>query len=62
MSLLIGKVHHISLNSLASLTSLASLIMISRLTIRSKHEHKYRDNWALNKGKSPDNLKLYVFS
>ena len=45
MSSLLGKVFHMSLDSLASL---ASLIMISRLTVKSKCEHKYRDNWAIN--------------
>ena len=54
-----GKVYYIFLDSLASL---ASLMMISTLTTRSKCEHKYRDNRALNKGKSPWNLKSYAFS
>ena len=45
MSLLVGKVHHIFLDSLASLVS---SLTISRFTIRSKYEHKYRGIWARN--------------
>ena len=45
MSLLMGKVLHMSLDSLASL---ASLMMISGLTIRSTYDNKCRENWVIN--------------
>ena len=51
MSLFDGKDQVISLDSLASLVSLVSLaspliFIHTRLTIRSKYEHKYKGNWA----------------
>ena len=44
--LVVGKVHCTSPDSLDSLASLASALMISRLTIKSKYEHKYRGIWT----------------
>ena len=65
ISLSISKVDHIFLDSLASLASLASSMVISELTIQSKHEHKHRGIWAINVYKEIChhwNLKSYAFS
>ena len=47
MSLFVGKVQFLSLDSLTSL-AFPFIVIHSRLTMRSKYEHKHRGNWARN--------------